>query len=156
MVKLIPLLLVLASLLLLLPASAQGGGDLAVIVNLGNPTSNLSLTELRKIFAGEKHAWPGGAPVKLIVRGPGCREHLILLQLLRMSESEYKQYWTAQVLRGEASSEPVVVPSVGMQREAILTFPGAITLVNAGEVKPGMKIVRLDGHFPGEPGYPLH
>jgi hypothetical protein len=43
-----------------------------------------------------------------------------------------------------------------MQKEAISVFPGAITLVEASEVKPGMKVVKLDGHLPGEPGYPLH
>jgi hypothetical protein len=29
-------------------------------------------------------------------------------------------------------------------------------LVDAQDVKPGMKVVRLEGHMPGEAGYPLH
>jgi hypothetical protein len=75
------------------------------------------------------------------VRLPGCRERLVLLSLLGMSESEYKQYWAAQVFRGEADSEPFAVPSVGMQKEAMKVFPGAISLVSAQDVKPGMKII---------------
>jgi hypothetical protein len=89
------------------------------------------------------------------VRPPGTHERLVLLRLLKMSENEYQQYWAAQVFRGEATSPPSVVPSVGMQKEAVLAFRGALTLVDASDVKPGMKVIKLDGHLPGEPGYPL-
>jgi hypothetical protein len=73
-----------------------------------------------------------------------------------MSESEYKRYWTAQVFRGEADAEPLVVPSVGMQREALAVFSGAITLVNAPDVKPGMKVIKVDNLLPGAAGYAVH
>ena len=78
-----------------------------------------------------------------------------MLRLLGMSESEYKQYWTAQVFRGDADAEPV--PSFGMAKEATKVFPGAIALVEAQEVKLGMniKLIKVEGHLPGEPGYPL-
>jgi hypothetical protein len=148
-------LAVCASALFAAPCIAQSG-NVAVVVNSENPVSTLTVGDLRKLFAGEKRSWPHGVPVKLIVRAPGCRERLTMLKLLNMSESDYKQYWTGQVLRGEADSEPWVVPSVGMQREALKTFPGAVTLVDAKDVKPGMKIVKLEGLLPDEPGYPLH
>lgn len=132
--------------------------DIAVAVNLNNAVANVSLTDLRKIFAGEKRTWPGGAPVKLIVRGANCRERQTLLRLLGMSESEYKQYWTAQVFRGDAAAEPLTVPSFGMVKEAIKIFPGAIAFVDAQEVKPGMdlKVIRVEGRLPGDDGYPVH
>src|SRR5579863_2266680 len=129
--------------------------DVAVVVNAGNPASAITLSDLRKTFSREKRSWPGGIPVKLIVRTPGCHERLVLLRLLKMSEGDYQQYWTAQVLRGEATSPPVAVPSVGMQKEAIMTFLGAITLVDEKDVKPGMKVIKVDGHLPGESGYSL-
>jgi hypothetical protein len=135
-----------------LPGMAQADG-VAVVVNSGNPAGNLSLGDLRKMFAGTKRSWPGGQAVKLITRGPGCPERAALLRLLAMSESEYKQYWTAQVFRGEADAEPLVVPSVGMQREALGVFSGAISLVNAPDVKPGMKVIKIDNLLPGAAGY---
>jgi hypothetical protein len=73
-----------------------------------------------------------------------------------MSDSGYKQYWTAQVFRGEAQAEPVALFSNGMQKEALAVYPGAVALVNSQDVKPGMKVVRVDGHVPGEAGYPLN
>jgi len=128
----------------------------AVVVNPKNPTTNLSLGDLRKVFAGEKRTWPGGLPVKIMVRGPGTRERLALLRILEMSESEYKQYWAAQVFRGEADAEPMVLPSFGMTKEAMSLFPGAIALVDIQDFKAGMeiKIINVEGHMPGEAGYP--
>jgi phosphate transport system substrate-binding protein len=128
----------------------------AVAVSEKNPVTNVSTPELRKLFAGEKHFWTRGLPVKLFVRAPAAHERVVLLKLLGMSESEYKHYWTAQVFRGEAQAEPVALFSNGMQKEALVVYPGAVALVSLQDVKPGMKVVRVDGHLPGEPGYPLN
>lgn len=145
----------LAGLAGLSSAVAQTGA-VAVVVSEKNPVTNVSTPELRKLFAGEKRFWTGGLPVKLFVRAPEAHERVVLLRLLGMSESEYKQYWTAQVFRGEAQAEPVALFSNGMQKEALAVYPGAVALVSFQDVKPGMKVVKVDGHLPGEPGYPLH
>jgi hypothetical protein len=129
--------------------------DIAVVVSSSNPATTLSLGDLRKIFAGVKRSWPGGLPIKLVTRGAGCPERVALLKLLAMSEGEYKQYWTSQVFRGEADAEPLIVPSVGIQKEALNLFPGAISLVSVRDVKPGMKVIKIDGQMPGAAGYPL-
>jgi ABC-type phosphate transport system substrate-binding protein len=132
------------------------GGDVAVVVNANNRVNNVTTAELRKIFAGEKRSWAGGTPVKLFVRGPGTRERTALLGLLGMSEGEYKQHWTSQVFRGEAQDQPAVLPSNGMQKEALAAFEGGIAFVTASDVKTGMKVLKVDGHLPGEPEYPFH
>ena len=149
------LLLGLATLSLAPRARAQTD-DIAVVVSSGNGATNISLGDLRKMFAGAKRSWPGGQAIKLITRGPGCPERLVLLKLLAMSEIEYKQYWTAQVFRGDADAEPLTVPSVGMQKEALSIFPGGVSLVNLRDVKPGMKVIKVNGLPPGAAGYPLH
>jgi hypothetical protein len=63
---------------------------------------------------------------------------------------------SAQTLRGEAESEPFTAPSLGMTVEAVRIFVGAITLIDVQDVKPGIKIIKVEGHMPGEPGYALH
>ena len=130
--------------------------DVAVVVNPKNPVSNLTMSELRKVFAGEKRTWAGGLSIKIITRAPGSYERVVLLRLLRMNETEYRQYWVAQVFHGEAQADPAALFSNGMQKEAIVVFPGAIALVDPVDVKPGMKVLRVDGHLPSEPGYPVH
>jgi len=154
--RLAVILMVGFSLRLLSQATGARSDDVAVVVSENNPVNELSVTELRKILAGDRHSWPGGLPVKLFVRAPGTHERLVLLDVLHMSESEYKQYWIAKVFRGEAQSEPAVLPSNGMQKEALASFPGGIALVDAEDVKSPMKVLKIDGRLPGQPGYPLH
>ncbi len=139
-----------------LPSAIAQTSVVAVVVNEENPVKNVSTPELRKLFAGEKHFWSGGQSVRLFVRASGAYERVVLLRLLGMSESEYKQYWTAQVFRGAAQAEPVALFSNGMQKEALAAFPGGVALVNFQDVKHGMKVVKVDGHYPGEVAYPLH
>jgi hypothetical protein len=131
-------------------------GQIAIVVNEHNPVTNLSRIELRRIFAGEKHSWPGGVPIKIFVRALGARERTALLKLLGMTESEYTKYWTAQVFRGEAQAEPLALFSNGMQKEAVTAFPGGVVLMDTRDVKPGMKVVKMDGHMPGDDGYSLN
>ena len=130
-------------------------GDVAVVVSAKNPVTDLNSAELRKIFAGERRSWPTGLRIKVFVRDPGNPERGALLKLLKMTEREYKQYWTSQVFRGEAQSEPVVLFSNDLQREALNIFSGAIALVNARDVKLGMKVIKIDGRMPGDADYPL-
>jgi hypothetical protein len=138
------------------PATVAQTVDIAVVVNEKNPVKNLTSQEVRKMFAGDRRYWPGGLPIKLFVRAPGARERTLLLKLLGMSESEYKNYWAAKVFRGDIQSEPLALFSNGMQREAIGAYPGAVALVSAEDLKPGMKVVRVEGRRPGEPGYPFN
>ena len=151
----IPLFAWLAILLCTLPAGAQNT-DVAVVVNENNRADNLTLAELRKVFVGERRSWAVGLPIKLIVRGPGAHERRVLLKLLGMTESEYKEYWIAQIFRGEADAEPLALPSLSLEEKAVSIFPGAVAFVDAQEVKSGMRLLKLNGHMPGEPGYPLH
>jgi len=129
--------------------------DVAVVVNEKNPISNLSMTELRKLFSGDTRTWINGTPVKLLIRAPEAQERDVVLHLLRMSEDQYAHYWTAQAYRGEGT-EPVAVYSNGMQKEAVSGIPGAIALIAVADLKPGVKVLRIDGKLPGDPGYPLH
>jgi hypothetical protein len=43
-----------------------------------------------------------------------------------------------------------------MQRTALDVFPGGISLVNVRDVKPGMKVIKVDNVLPSAVGYALH
>ena len=149
------LALLIGSIALFTPQLIAQNTDVAVVVSPKNTVSNLTVPELRKILRGEKHSWNGGKPITIIVRNSKSHERETLLSLLQMSDGEYKEYWRSQIFRGEATAEPVAVPSNGMQREALILYPGGIALVEAQDVKQGMKIVSVEGHMPGESAYPL-
>ena len=36
-----------------------------------------------------------------------------------------------------------------------MAIPGAIAFIDSREVRPGAKVLRIDGRLPGQPGYPL-
>ena len=152
---LMPPLICLTILVFVRVASAQAG-DVAVVVNEHNPVTKMSRAELRKIFAGEQRSWSAGLPIKVFVRAPGTHERGALLKVLGMTESEYKEYWTRQIFRGEIQAEPSTLPSNGMQREALIVYPGAVALVSFQDVKAGMKVLRIEGRKPGEAGYSLN
>ncbi|HEY6347890.1 MAG TPA: substrate-binding domain-containing protein [Candidatus Angelobacter sp.] len=131
-------------------------GDVAVVVNPDNPVDSLTSAELRKIFAGERRSWNSDLPIFLLVRAPQSREREILLtRVLKMTESEYKQYWVKKVYSGEVLREPLTLLSNGMQLEAVRAEKGGIALINFQDVRQGVKVVKVDGHLPGAPGYPL-
>ena len=42
-----------------------------------------------------------------------------------------------------------------MQYELVTAIPGAIAFVDARAVRPGARVLRVDGHAPGDKDYPL-
>ena len=152
----------IAAALLLLPlqnfilAQSSREGDLAVMVNSDTPVTDLSLAEVRNVFLGQRQYWNPKLPVVLLMRAPVARERDIVLKVIyQMSEEEYTQYWVAKVFRAEVTSPPKNVYSNDMQYELVAAIPGAIAVVDARNVRPGVKVVRVDGKLPGEKGYPL-
>lgn len=138
-----------------LPQSSRGG-DIAVVVNADTPVTDLSLAEVRKVFLGDRQYWNSKLPVVLLMRAPAARERDVVLRVVyQMSEEQYKQYWVAKVYRSEVTGAPKVVYSENMQYDLVSAMPGAIAVIDARNVHPGVKVVRVDGMLPGEKGYPL-
>src|ERR1700758_2257902 len=130
--------------------------DVAVVVHSDTPISNLSLSDVRKVFLGDRQYWSTNIPVVLLIRAPVARERDVVLKIIyQMSESQFKQYWIAKIFRAESASAPKVVYSNDMANELVTAIPGAIAFIDTREVRPGSKVIRVDGRLPGEAGYPL-
>ena len=137
-------------------AQSTHGMDVAVVVHPDTPVSNVNLTEVRRIFLGDRQYWNTNVPVVLLVRAPVARERNVVLKVIyQMSESQFKQYWIVKIFRAETASAPKLVYSNDMANELVTAIPGAITFIDARAVRPGAKVIRVDGHLPGESGYPL-
>lgn len=129
---------------------------MAVIVHPSTPIDNLSFAEMRHVFLGERQYWNADMPVVLIVRAPVAPERQVVLdKIYRMTESQFKQYWIARIFRAETVSTPKVVYSNQTINELVAAIPGAISLVRADDIMPGVKLVRIDGTLPGDGNYPL-
>ncbi|HKW34291.1 MAG TPA: hypothetical protein VJN92_14860 [Candidatus Acidoferrum sp.] len=141
-----------------LPSAAQTsrGTDIAVVVHPDTPISDLSLAEVRRVFLGERQYWNSKLPVALLIRAPVARERDVVLRVIyQMTEAQFKQYWVAKIFRAEVASPPKIVYSNDMQYELVTAIPGAIAFVDARNLRPGVKVLRVDGHLPGEKDYPL-
>ena len=140
------------------PSAAQTvrGADIAVVVHADTPVSDLTLAEVRKVFLGERQYWNSKLPVVLLIRAPVARERDVVLRVIyQMTEAQFKQYWVAKIFRAEAASPPKIVYSNDMQYELVSAMPGAIAFVDARNVRPGLKVLRVGGHLPGDRDYPL-
>jgi hypothetical protein len=127
-----------------------------VVVNADTPVADLSLSEVRKVLLGERQYWNSKLPVVLLIRAPVARERDVVLRVIyQMSEAQFKQYWVAKIFRAEAASPPRIVYSNDMQYELLTALPGAIAFVDSRNVRPGEKVLRVDGHLPGDKDYPL-
>jgi ABC-type phosphate transport system substrate-binding protein len=131
--------------------------DVAVVVNKQNPVNGVSSTELQRMFMGEMKFWSkSNNAVTVIMRAPGAPERDMALKVVfRMSEAEYKKYWIGRVNSGEASSAPAEVFASGALQGLVREIPGAIGLVKTSEVRSPLKVLKVDGRLPGDPGYNL-
>ena len=136
-----------------LPAQSSNR-DVAIVVHPETPIENITLADVRKVFRGDRQYWTPSIPVVLLVRAPVARERDVVLRVIyQMSEPQFKQYWIARIFRAEATSGPKIVYSNDVANQLAGAIPGAVGFMPAHEVKPPLKIVRIDGKLPGEPGY---
>jgi ABC-type phosphate transport system substrate-binding protein len=140
------------------PVAAQGkANDLAIVVHPDTPVSKLTFPELRQVFLGERQYWTKDVPVVLLMRAPTSVERDAVLNVIyQMKEPQFKQYWIAKIFRAELSSPPKIVYSNDSANQLISTINGSIAFMAASDVKPGLKVLRIDDRLPGEPGYRLH
>jgi len=139
-----------------LAAAPPPGPDIAIVVRPDLPVENLTFAETRKLFLGERQFWPNNLRVTLLIRAPVVRERdIVLRDIYQMSEAQFRQYWISKVFRAEISSGPKIVYSSEMATELVSAIPGAVAFMEAGKVPKDLKVIRIDGHMPGEKGYPL-
>jgi hypothetical protein len=153
--------LLVATLLFAAPAREAGRAGqavpIAVIVHEDVPVDDLSLSELRRIFRGERLFWAGDMTITLLAPPRGSRERKVLLGKVyeRGSEAEYKRFWINKLFDKRGQTAPKVTGSTQMSAGLVRQIPGAIALVPADRIPRGVKVLRIDGRRPGEAGYPL-
>src|SRR5438105_14098085 len=128
--KMIFRILALAASPVALSAADQ---DLAVVVNKGASTANLTKSQLRKLVLGEQGSWPSGESVTVVLRSPGDAERTAVLRsICRMTEQEYFQHLSLinqsadPAERKKPNKSRIVADSAAAVLELVSTIPGAI------------------------------
>src|SRR5438067_3712587 len=79
------------------PAPSIATNDIAIVVPTSNPISNLSLSELRRIYMGERRYWKSGSAVVVLMRAHGSSEREVMLRVVfQMDDDQYEQYWVGK------------------------------------------------------------
>jgi ABC-type phosphate transport system substrate-binding protein len=129
---------------------------IAIVVNPKSAVTDLSFVELRRIFLGEQQFWPDRSKITLLVRAPVAHEREVVLnEIYRMDEDQFRQYWIGKMFRAEVAGGPKIVYSSDMAINLVGVIPGSITFVLASAVTPNARVLRIDGKLPSDPGYPL-
>jgi len=137
-------------------AAQEAGFAVAIVVHPETDVDDLTFSELRTIFRGERQFWDNGRRVTLLMRAPVAAEReMILRRIYQMDEAAFREYWIGKMFRAEVASGPKLVYSADMARDLVTVIPGAITFVPASEVSAVTKVVRIDGKLPTDPGYAL-
>jgi len=137
-------------------AHAQESEPLAIVVNRNNPLTEMSLADLRRVYRGQRSRWSNGRRVTLVMRDTGTVERDAILQsLYGVAEVEYRRTYLQAIFAGQASDAPKTLATTNGVLRFVFNVPGAIGYVRAREVDPSVKILRIDGRLPGEPGYRL-
>jgi hypothetical protein len=137
-------------------AAQEGEVAVAIVVHPETNVDNLTFSELRAIFRGERQFWDDGRRVTLLMRAPVAAEReLVLDRIYAMDEAEFREYWIGKMFRAEVASGPKLVYSTDMARDLVTLIPGAITFVPVADVSAATKVVRIDGKLPSDDGYAL-
>lgn len=137
-------------------ASRAPWEGLAIVVNRKNPTTNLSFSQLRRVFLGEKHLWPNGRRVVLASMRRGSPERQTILRVIyKMDEATLDKYFLYQVFKGEMTTSPTTLQTPADVKKFVVSTPGAMGYLRASDVDNSVKVVRVNGLLPEEDGYPL-
>src|SRR6266403_2430798 len=125
----------LAAVVILSLSLAAAPGDVAVVVGPDTPVDNLSFSDVRKLFMGDRQYWSSNLRVTLLIRAPAARERdVVLKSIYGMTEAQFRQYWISKIFRLEASIGPKIIYSTDMATELVSAIPGAVTFLDAAVV----------------------
>ncbi len=139
-----------------LGASPSASAPLAIIVNKKNPIDGVSFAELRAIFLAEQGHWSDGHSITLVMRDPAQPEReAVLRQIYHMEESDLNRHFLQLTFTGAVQTVPKMLSTTVGVRKFVFNVPSAIGYVKLTDVDDSVKVLHVDGHLPGESGYPL-
>ncbi len=126
----------------------------AIVVSSNLPVDSMSFGDLRRLYRGSGLMAGGQQLVPLTYKKDSQERTDFDEIVLGMSADEVGRYWIDRRIRGQ-SGPPKAVDSPNLLLQVVTKFNGAIGFVWSDDVPPGVKILKIDGKRPGEPGYPV-
>ena len=120
----------------------------AIVADKANPTSNLTASELMKIFTAHKQNWPDGKAIKVVMRDPSSTDmQLVLRKVLNMTAEQAHAFVMAH------HDAIMLADSDDAVLRFVSTSPGAIGIIDLYSLTQDVNVVKIDGKLPVEQGY---
>ncbi|GAC1694271.1 MAG: hypothetical protein NVS9B5_37130 [Terriglobales bacterium] len=124
--------------------------QLALIADTRSAVSNLAASDLTKIFNAHIRNWPDGRQITIVMRDPSSEEmQLVLRKLLNMTPDQARAFIQAH------PGAIVVADSDDTVLRVVLSTRGAIGVIDLYSLSKDVKVLKIDGKLPVEPGYML-
>jgi len=124
--------------------------QLAIVTDTGNPATNLTASDLVKIFNTHTRSWPDGKPITVVLRDPSSSDmQLVLRKVFNMTPDQARAF--IQAHRGSimvADSDEAVIHFVSSTR-------GAVGVIDLFSLTKDVNVLKIDGKLPVEQGYLL-
>ena len=125
----------------------------AVIVSAGSKLQDVSLADLSKLCKGTQKTWPDGRSFTLVVRNPDSPEMRSAMEKLMAGTGTETKAATSK--QGESRPILKVVDTDEDLIRAVGSIRGAVGLVDVYSINSSVKVLRVDGKLPFDPGYSL-
>jgi hypothetical protein len=127
---------------------------LVMVIARESPLDALSLRDLKHLYRSDSEG-PRGMQLIPIAQPVSSPDRIGFDQtVLGMSPDEMGRYWIDRKIRGQAGPPKAIGPGALLQ-QVVRNLPGALGYVRATEVRPDVKVLRIDGISPNDDGYPL-
>lgn len=130
---------------------------IAFIVNRANPVDDIKFSQLRDLMLQEQGTWKDGRKVTVVMQEAGQPAREVVLRLVyRMNEKEHDQFLLHSAFTGSSRSDPRTLSDGKGVAKFVSLVPGAIGYLKADDADGSIKVLKIDGVAPGEPGYKLN
>jgi ABC-type phosphate transport system substrate-binding protein len=124
-------------------ASTAAYADLAIIVNPSYNDGKLNIQDIKKLFLGERTAFPDGSyamPVNHNAGSPDRKQ--FYSSVLGMNATSLSRYWRRQISMGN-NNQPEVVNSYTAVLKTVASTPGSISYINSNMVNDKVKVLMV-------------
>ena len=125
----------------------------AVVAAAGSKLQDVPMADLSKLCKGSQKLWPDGKPFTLVIHDPDSPDMRYAIQkLFGVEAAEFKP------LLGKLNENRRIVRVVDTDEDLFRTVeatPGAVGLVDVYSINSSVKVLRVDGKLPFDPGYAL-
>lgn len=124
-------------------ATFCGAAEYTIVVNGGNPVTQLTKSEAKNIFLGRKTTWANGRTIEVVVLDGGPAHKAFCADVINKTPSQFSTFWKTALFTGTGTLPKSVVSDAEMVR-FVKSNPLAIGYISSGTAPDGVKTVTIE------------